>query len=179
MSAQSVLFDAPGPKARRRHLILTVISVGLLLALIGFILMQLNAKNQFSATLWSPFLRSGTWTQYLIPGLIGTLRAAAVSIIFAMIFGLVFGMGRLSTTKPIRWICGVVVEFFRSVPVLLMMIFIFLYLARNIGMQGTSAAFWELSPRSRCTTGRSSPSSSARVCTSCPRGRARPVSRSG
>lgn len=142
MSAQSVLFDAPGPKARRRHLILTVISVGLLLALIGFILMQLNAKNQFSATLWSPFLRSGTWTQYLIPGLIGTLRAAAVSIIFAMIFGLVFGMGRLSTTKPIRWICGVVVEFFRSVPVLLMMIFIFLYLARNIGMQGTSAAFW-------------------------------------
>lgn len=142
MSAQSVLFDAPGPKARRRHLILTVISAVLAVALIAFIAMQLHAKNQFNPIMWKPFASGATWTQYILPGLWGTLKAAAVSVVFAMIFGLVFGMGRLSQIKPVRWVCGVIVEFFRSVPVLLMMFFVFLYLARNMGIPGTTASFW-------------------------------------
>lgn len=142
MSAQSVLFDAPGPKARRRHLILTVISALLVLGILAVIAIQLNEKNQFNPTLWRPFIQGSTWTQYIIPGLLGTLRAAAVSIVLAMVFGLVFGMGRLSQVRPIRWVCGVIVEFFRSVPVLLMMFFVFLYLARNMGVPGTQAAFW-------------------------------------
>jgi len=142
MSAQSVLFDAPGPRARRRHLILTIVSAVLLLGVIAFIVFQLHAKNQFNPRLWNPFLQGATWTQYIIPGLLGTLRAAVVSIVLAMLFGLVFGMGRLSHVRPIRWVCGVIVEFFRSVPVLLMMFFVFLYLARNMGVPGTQAAFW-------------------------------------
>ena len=142
MSAQSVLFDAPGPKARRRHLILTVISAVLAIALIAFIALKLHEKNQFRPILWTPFLREATWTQYILPGLWGTLKAAGVSVVLAMAFGLVFGMGRLSQVKPVRWMCGVIVEFFRSVPVLLMMLFIFLYLARNMGVPGTTASFW-------------------------------------
>ena len=35
-----------------------------------------------------------------------TLEAAAVSIVLALIFGLVFGMGRLSHLAPVRWLCG-------------------------------------------------------------------------
>ena len=116
MSAQSVLFDAPGPRARRRHLILTIVSAVLLLGIVAFIVFQLHAKNQFNPRLWNPFLQGATWTQYIIPGLLGTLRAAVVSIVLAMLFGLVFGMGRLSHVRPIRWVCGVIVEFFRSVP---------------------------------------------------------------
>lgn len=142
MSTQSVLFDAPGPKARRRHLILTIVSALLIVGVLAFIAVQLHAKNQFNPRLWNPFLQGSTWTQYIIPGLLGTLRAAAVSIVLAMVFGLVFGMGRLSQVRPIRWVCGVIVEFFRSVPVLLMMFFVFLYLARNMGVPGTQAAFW-------------------------------------
>ncbi|MDO5503714.1 MAG: amino acid ABC transporter permease, partial [Actinomycetia bacterium] len=142
MSAQSVLFDAPGPKARRRHMILTVVSAVLALAFLVFVAMQLHAKNQFNPILWSPFTRSATWTQYILPGLWGTLKAAAVSVVCAMIFGLVFGMGRLSQVKPIRWVCGVIVEFFRAVPVLLMMFFVFLYMARSMGIPGTTASFW-------------------------------------
>ena len=61
-------------------------------------------------------LTSDVWTQYLVPGLIKTLQAAAVSIVLALVFGLVFGMGRLSHLAPVRWFCGVVVEFFRAVP---------------------------------------------------------------
>ena len=66
--------------------------------------------------MWSPFLTADVWTQYLVPGLIDTLKAAAISIVLAGVFGLLFGIGRLSQLAPVRWVCGVVVEFFRAVP---------------------------------------------------------------
>ena len=131
MSQEIALFDAPGPRARRRHAILT--GVGLLLAAFGLYLVyvKLDEKNQFDSALWQPFLTAEAWTQYLIPGLIGTFKAAAISIVLAAIFGLVFGMGRLSQVAAIRWVSGAVVEFFRSVPVLIMMIFAFGVYAQN------------------------------------------------
>ena len=56
------------------------------------------------------------------------MTAAAVSIVLALLLGFVLGVGRLSTHTGIRWLCSVVVEFFRAVPVLIMMIFAyFLY----------------------------------------------------
>jgi glutamate transport system permease protein len=77
------------------------------------------------AELWRPFLTPTAWTQYLLPGLWGTARAAALSMTLAGLFGLVFGVGRLSRRLPIRLAAGVVVEFFRAVPVLIMMIVAF------------------------------------------------------
>lgn len=142
MSAQTVLFDAPGPKARRRHLILTIVGALLMLAVLAAVVWKFNAQNQFEGNLWRPFLLAETWTEYLLPGLLKTLQAAAVSIVLAMAFGLLFGMGRLSQNRPLRWFCGVIVEFFRSVPVLLMMIFTFFFYARDLGMPGTQASFW-------------------------------------
>lgn len=131
MSQETALFDAPGPRARRRHAILT--GLGLLLAAFGLYLVyvKLDEKNQFDSALWEPFLTAEAWTQYLIPGLIGTFKAAAISIVLAAIFGLGFGMGRLSHVAAIRWVSGAVVEFFRSVPVLIMMIFAFGVYAQN------------------------------------------------
>lgn len=142
MSAQAVLFDAPGPRARARHRVLTVVGVLGALALIGWFLWQLNETQQLEGPLWTPFLRPATWTQYLLPGLVNTLQAALVSVLLAVVFGLVFGMGRLSQIRVLRWVCGVIVEFFRSVPVLLMMIFLFWVLVRSLGLVGTAASFW-------------------------------------
>lgn len=74
--------------------------------------------------MWRPFvIDASVWVDYLIPGLIGTIQAVVLAVAFAGIFGIVFGMGRLSTKTWIRWPPGVIVEFFRSVPVLLMMVF--------------------------------------------------------
>jgi len=50
--------------------------------------------------------------------------------VLAAVFGLVFGMGRLSHVAAIRWVCGAVVEFFRAVPVLIMMIFAYFLFAQ-------------------------------------------------
>ena len=131
MSATSVLFDAPGPKARARHRILTIIGLALLAAVVGGILWKLGEAGQLKGSLWSALLQGDVWTEYVIPGILKTLQAAAVSIVGALVFGLVFGTGRLSLIAPVRWVSGVVVEFFRAVPVLLMMYFAFQVYARN------------------------------------------------
>lgn len=124
MSTQAVLFDAPGPKARLRHKIFTVIGALVVIGLLYVVYLKFKEANQLEASMWKPFVtQPEVWTSYLIPGLKGTFTAAIISIVLAVLFGLIFGMGRLSPVGPIRWFCGIVVEFFRSVPVLLMMVF--------------------------------------------------------
>lgn len=124
MSTQAVLFDAPGPKARIRHRILTGVGVLIAIAIAYVIYLRFEEAGQLKASMWEPFVTDPeVWTSYLIPGLKGTFTAAGISIVLAVIFGLVFGMGRLSPIGSVRWFCGVIVEFFRAVPVLLMMVF--------------------------------------------------------
>jgi glutamate transport system permease protein len=124
MSAEvSVLFDAPGPRGRRRHLAIAVVGSLGILALLYLVISALAAKGQFTADKWSPFLDPVTWTSYLLPGLRATLVAAFFSVILGIVGGILLGMGRLSEAGPVRWACGVFVEFFRAVPVLMMMLF--------------------------------------------------------
>ncbi|MFZ1411852.1 MAG: amino acid ABC transporter permease [Micropruina sp.] len=131
MSAQAVLFDAPGPKARLRHNILAVVGVIGIAVILYFVVVKMGQAQQLQPSLWTPFLTPQAWLSYLIPGVIGTFGASVVSVFLAGIFGLVFGMGRLSHNRVIRMISGAVVEVFRSIPVLLMMIFAFTYFSRN------------------------------------------------
>jgi glutamate transport system permease protein len=134
VSAPSLLFDAPGPRARARYRLFTVVGLLLAAGVLGLALWKLGQSGQLESAMWSRFvLTSDVWTQYLVPGIIKTLQAAALSIVLALVFGLVFGMGRLSHLAPIRWFCGVVVEFFRAVPVLLMMYFAYgVYAVNNV-----------------------------------------------
>jgi glutamate transport system permease protein len=125
VSAQSVLFDIPGPRARVRHGIVGVLVSVLLLGALAYVVLQLAKKGQFSAAKWQPFLTAEIWTSYLIPGIIGTLQAAAISVVLAGLLGLLLGIGRLSENRVIRWLASVFTEFFRSVPVLMMMFFAF------------------------------------------------------
>jgi len=122
-AATSVLFDAPGPKARVRHWVLTVVGALAIAALLLLLIRALAEKDQLTAEKWEPFVDPVTWTSYLLPGLRGTLVAAFYSVILAIILGTALGMGRLSGLALVRWGCGVFVEFFRAVPVLMMMLF--------------------------------------------------------
>ena len=112
MSVQTALFDAPGPRARRRHAILTVIGVVIAVGVLWVVIRKMGSAQQLEGYMWSPFVTDPeVWTQYLLPGLWETVKAAVLSVILAGIFGLVFGMGRLSSLAPVRWLCGAVVEF--------------------------------------------------------------------
>lgn len=121
--SQTVLFDAPGPKALARHRLLTIVGALLALGLLYLVVAKLADRGQLTGAKWSPFADPAAWTEYLLPGLWGTVKAALLSVLFAGIFGIIFGMGRLSQVTAIRWFCGAVVEFFRAVPVYMMMVF--------------------------------------------------------
>ncbi len=124
MSARAtVLYDTPGPRAVRFNKILTVITTIALLAILAWVLWKLNDGGQLDADKWNIFLEGSTWTTYILPGLWATIGAALLSIVFSLIFGAVFGIGRLSTNRAVRWFCGIVVELFRSIPVLVLILF--------------------------------------------------------
>jgi glutamate transport system permease protein len=125
MSTDAVLYDHPGPRAKLRNLILTIVFGIGLLALLWWIYSRFDAKGQLAASLWRPFTASSTWTDYIVPGLVHTLEAAAVAMALSLIFGIVFAVGRLSDHWWLSVPAGIVVEFFRAVPLLLLMFFIF------------------------------------------------------
>lgn len=93
------------------------------------VIARLGSKGQLTAAKWQPFLTSNLWKTYVLPGIEGTLKAAVLSIAFALVLGLLLGMGRLSRVGWIRWPAAVIVEFFRAVPVLIMMIFAYFLFA--------------------------------------------------
>ncbi|WP_327119511.1 amino acid ABC transporter permease [Nocardia sp. NBC_01730] len=124
-AAPSVLFDAPGPKARLRNNIFSVLVVVAVLAA-GWVLYRGFAdKGQFTTEKWKPFLDTEVWSTYLLPGVRGTIVAALLSIVFALVIGMVFGILRLSEHRGVRWIAGAIVELARAIPVLILMIFLF------------------------------------------------------
>lgn len=141
MSVEStVLFDAPGPKAIVRYRIIAVIGVLLLLAVLYFLFRGLSnpSNNQLTAEKWLPFVEWSSWKNYLIPGLIGTLQAAVISVVLSIVAGILLGLGRLSDLAVVRMLCGVFVEFFRAIPVLMMMFFAYYFGLFTLKISGSA-----------------------------------------
>ena len=138
MSTQTVLYDTVGPRARRRNLFLTAGFVLVIGGLIAWVLILLSLKFELAPSKWTPFFRGDLWENILFPALMATLRAAALSLLFALPVGALLGLGRLSVHGFIRWPCSVIVEFFRAIPVLLLMVFATVaYQALDIGTSQT------------------------------------------
>jgi glutamate transport system permease protein len=127
----SVLFDVPGPRARARHRAVAVISAVLVALVLAWALSKFAAKDNLNLDKWLPFFTADIWANYLVPGLLNTIKAALISMVLAGVFGVLFGMGRLSHNAVIRWFATIVVEFFRSVPVLVMMFFTYYVVSFN------------------------------------------------
>ncbi|MFE3037565.1 amino acid ABC transporter permease [Streptomyces canus] len=119
----SVLYDTPGPRAKRRNVLLSIVFTLLLALLLWWVWQKMDDKNQLEWNLWEPFTTSEAWTTYLLPGLGNTLKAAAISMVIALPLGAVFGIARMSDHAWVRGVAGTVVEFFRAIPVLLLMLF--------------------------------------------------------
>jgi glutamate transport system permease protein len=119
----SVLYDTPGPRAKRRNVLFSVVFFVLLALLLWWVWQTMDEKNQLTWALWKPFTESQAWTTYLLPGLADTLKAAALAMVIALPLGAFFGIARLSDHLWVRATAGTVVEFFRSIPVLLLMLF--------------------------------------------------------
>lgn len=136
----SVLYDAPGPRAKRRNLLYTVAFLAALGALIWWVALALADKGQLEWIKWDPFFTDGrAWNTFLLPGLKNTLIAASLAMVIALPLGALLGMARLSDHWWVRGIGGTVVEFFRAIPVLILMLF----------ANAAYAEFTDISPENR------------------------------
>lgn len=126
----SVLYDVPGPKARRISLIGSLIGVVLIAGLLAWALMTLAQQGIFQAQRWAIFGQADVWT--LIGNGIGaTLSAAAISAVIAFPLGLLLCLMRISDVAGIRVPTRIVLEFLRGMPVVLMMLFVLLVFATS------------------------------------------------
>ncbi|MGV9878875.1 amino acid ABC transporter permease [Streptomyces sp. NPDC003006] len=123
----TALYDIPGPKTVRRHRLYGLLSTLVVLALVGWILYLLFDTDQFTSTKWTPFEYRGI-QELLLRGLGNTLKAFAISAVLALALGGLLSMGRLSDHRPVRWLATLLVEFFRAMPVLVMIFFVFVAL---------------------------------------------------
>jgi len=143
MSAPTIrdrLYEAPGPRTRRRIAFFTVLALTGLGFLLFLVIRQFARQGQLEARYWDFFLKWSTW-RYLGQGLLSTLKAALTAAVIAIALGFMLMRGKLRQNPVSRWIATAVIEFTRGVPTLLLIYFFFLVLPRmglNLG------AFWRI-----------------------------------
>jgi glutamate transport system permease protein len=124
-------------------LIASTVVLALIAAIVVWIGLILAAPRKTSGGLtlpgytdpsrWDIFADPVLWQRIGI-GLLSTLQAAGVAAVLAIVIGIVFALLRTSVFAAVRIPTTVVLEFFRGMPVLLMMLFILLV--------ASTGAFW-------------------------------------
>ncbi|MCD9140751.1 amino acid ABC transporter permease [Streptomyces albireticuli] len=125
--SDTALYDIPGPLARRRHRLYGLVSTVVILGLVAWVVYLLFDTHQFTAEKWRPFTYVGI-QELLLRGLGNTLKAFAYAAVLSLVLGGVLATGRLSAHRPVRWLATLLVEFFRAMPVLVMIFFVFVAL---------------------------------------------------
>ena len=126
----TVLYDEPGPVARRRERFGSVVGGLLVVALLVLAFRYADDRGLFGADRWDVLYdppknqsAEAVWTSMVVRGLGATLRAAVVAAPLALVLGLLLAMGRTTRIAWLRAPATVVIELFRGLPVLLMMLF--------------------------------------------------------
>ncbi len=128
MSGGLVLYDLPGPRARRRQTMLAIVAGIAVLGVIALVLYRLNQQGQFAAQLWDPLVNpsdkdfSAVWS-LIGNGLANTMKAAALAITFSLSVGTVIGVARLMLGKWSRMPVVGFIELFRGLPVVISIFF--------------------------------------------------------
>lgn len=129
-AADAVLYDLPGPKARRRALIGAVVAIAVFLGLAAVAAYRLYERGQFAGELWSPIFNpadetfSQVWT-LIGKGLVATLTAAVLAIAFSLVVGTALGSARIllgampGSTRHLRIPVVLGIELFRGLPVVI------------------------------------------------------------
>ena len=139
--ASRVLFDAPGPRGRRRIRIATVAVLVVLAALLVGAVLAFAAHGQLAGRKWLPFRVPQIWTVLLLPGLLSTLEVTVVATVLTLPLGGLVALARLARNPVTSGLARVYVEVFRSLPVLLLLYVFQLGLPRA-GL--TLPVFWQL-----------------------------------
>ncbi|GAA2988940.1 glutamate transport system permease protein [Microbacterium terrae] len=142
MTGSSVLFDAPGPRARRISLIASIVALVIIAGALAWLIWTLATPRVSGGVPVPAILDPVRWSIFTDPevwgaigrGVVATLQAAAVAAVGALVLGVAFSLMRSSTIAWVRIPTAWLLEFLRGMPVLLMMLFILLV--------ASTGAFW-------------------------------------
>ncbi|HYO17088.1 MAG TPA: amino acid ABC transporter permease [Dermatophilaceae bacterium] len=128
MSTPSVLYDAPGPRARRRAAIGGGIATVVGLILLGLVVKRLADQDQFSGELWGPILDPSNENFPLVwnllgKGILATLTAAVLAIFFSLLIGSAVGVARMMLGRNARMPLVALIELLRGLPVVITIYF--------------------------------------------------------
>jgi glutamate transport system permease protein len=124
-----ILADALGPRARRRVLVVSAVAGIALVAVLAIAVNRLADKGQLDWERWEP-LTQWAVLKFLLGGLVQTVKAAGAGMAAALVLGAGLALLRLSRAAPVRWLATAWVEFFRGVPLLLLIFFTFFALPK-------------------------------------------------
>ncbi len=125
-----VLADALGPRGRRRVAVATAVATLVLVGLGWVAVTRLDERGQLEWDRWEP-LTQWSVLKFLLGGMGNTLRAAAVAMVLAIVLGMLVALLRLAQTAPLRWLAAAFIEFFRGVPLILLIFFSYFGLRRS------------------------------------------------
>jgi glutamate transport system permease protein len=132
--------DPLGPKGRSRVVVATIVALIALLAVVAVAVLRFADSGQLAWRLWKPFF-TPDGAEFFGNGLLVTVEAGAVSMVLSTLAGVVLASARLVLPAPPRRIVTAWVEFFRGIPLALLLIFLFLYLPR---IRVDAGRFWFL-----------------------------------
>lgn len=124
----SVLFDAPGPRGRRRVLIGSVVAGVMLAGLAAVVVARLADNDQFEGAKWGPLLNPsdenfGPLWGSLWGGLRATMAAAVWAMVFSLALGTLMAVTRITARPWYRWLVVSTIELLRGVPVVMAIFF--------------------------------------------------------
>ncbi|MFG2141779.1 amino acid ABC transporter permease [Streptomyces sp. NPDC048650] len=146
MSGASVLYDVPGPKAKARNRIYTVVGSLAVLAVVGYVVLRLFQTGELEPEKWNIFNNAGVRTS-IRDGILTTLGVFAVAAVLSLLLGVLLAVARLSDHKPVRWLATGYIELFRAVPLLITIYVVWVLLLTNrdaLGLTGHQPQFWAL-----------------------------------
>ncbi|MFI9052292.1 amino acid ABC transporter permease [Streptomyces sp. NPDC053427] len=146
MSGAGVLYDVPGPKAKVRNRIYSVVGALAVVALVGFVVLRLNSNGDFAPARWDIFNYAGVRNS-IVDGVLATLKVFAIAAVLSLVLGVLLAVARLSDRRPVRWLATGFIELFRSIPLLITIFAIWVALLNNraaLGLGDGEPQFWAL-----------------------------------
>lgn len=130
-------YDHPGPRARARLRVFNLVAFSVLAALLYLAIVKLMEKGVLSAAAWAPFADTNIQLA-LLRGLGSTILCAVYAITLSFVLAVFLTLARLSMHVILRAPATFFIEVVRTLPPLLLILFVFLTMNAELDGLGRS-----------------------------------------